>query len=102
EIAQGIHDGLWIMISLASRDDLAFWSVGCEPDRSNLVELMRRHRLPPGDPQYFPAPHHQRERMEAKIQWTLLRKRAIADMHKLNLPKDDRRQIHGLRKDNSF
>jgi hypothetical protein len=99
DIADGIKASLWKMIELASDDRLAFWTVGYESDRIYLMEAMRRLRLSPEDPNYFPAPHLEYERSEAKIRWGILKKEAIARIHESGFSKDVRRQIHELAKE---
>jgi len=96
DVYAGIRDGLFEMVKSAGREHLAFWTTGYEADRVALVEIMRRHSLPPGNPDFLEASHVARERREAESRYDSLRKELIAKIHKSTLFKELRTRIHEL------
>ncbi|HSI61863.1 MAG TPA: hypothetical protein VLE43_02055 [Candidatus Saccharimonadia bacterium] len=65
-IYEDILIGMITMLELVSRDQLAFWTNGDEECRLELLEAIRRHRLPREHPDHQEATHVRKERQEAK------------------------------------
>lgn len=94
-IIEGIRDGVAMMHHLTVRDRFAFWTVGYEGDRVELVEaISHSHPTPPED---CVAPPHIRERNRgAEDRIHSLRCELLDLLQAGHYPKDFRRFIHEL------
>jgi hypothetical protein len=64
EVYPALVEAALRMRELALERGCAFWTSGYEDDQRRLVEAMRRCHVPPGSPDFAPAPHIQRLRGE--------------------------------------
>lgn len=99
EVYTGLVDAAFRMRELAVRDHCAFWTSGYETDREQLLERIRRCRLPPGATEFTLPPHVQKVRSMVKS----MQKHQIRNLHQLaqsgKFSKDLRRRLNEMRVD---
>ncbi len=94
-IFEGIRDGVAMMHRLTVRDHFAFWTVGYEQDRVELIEAIRQSR--PKPPEDCLAPPHIRERNQRAEERIHSLRCELLDLLRVgHYPKDFRRFIHEL------
>ena len=64
EVFLQIVEGLAKMIELCVRDGCAFWTSGSDEDREQVLDRMRRSRLPREHPEFVESPHERQRTSE--------------------------------------
>jgi hypothetical protein len=95
-IFDGLRDGLAEIHRLSVRDNFAIWTVGYEADLASLNEVLRRLRLPAGDPDRVEEPHVCARRREVSDRVRSLRSSLVDVLSAEHQPKEIRRFIHEL------
>ena len=96
-IYPGLLDAAFQMRDLTVEQNLAFWTSGYESDQAELLEAMRRSRLPATDPGFQLPPHLQQLRGE--LRWKY--RDQVKVLHRMaqsgNFDKNLRRQLLAIR-----